>query len=70
VTDDDRTKPGDETTADETATTEDDARRKFREALDRKRHRESHGAAPADSGRSLLAHESTKRQRQFRRKSG
>ena len=49
---------------------DDDARRRFREALDRKRNREGHGSTPADPGKSMLAHESTKRQRQFRRKSG
>jgi hypothetical protein len=49
---------------------DDDARRKFREALERKQHRGGRGSTPSDPGKSMLAHESTKRQRQFRRKSG
>jgi len=56
--------------ADQPSTEDDEARRKFQEALDRKRNREGHGSTPRDPGRSMLAHESTKRQRTFRRKSG
>jgi hypothetical protein len=55
---------------DKPSTSGDETRRKFQEALDRKRNREGHGGAPRDPNSSMLAHESKKRQRTFRRKSG
>jgi hypothetical protein len=49
----------------------DDIKRKFREALDRKNHRQSNTAAHLD-GQSKVhdAHGSADRKREFRRKSG
>jgi len=48
----------------------DDAKRRFQEALERKRHRESHSDGPHGGGKSVTQHADMKRQRTFRRKSG
>jgi hypothetical protein len=59
-------------TADEPqATPEDDLRRKYREALDRKNHASHASAAEAESsGKAVAGHTNAKTQRMFRRKSG
>ena len=63
-----------DTTADgatEAAEPEDDLRRKFREALDRKNHASHASAAEAEStGKAVAGHTNAKTQRMFRRKSG
>lgn len=48
----------------------DDTRRRFEEALERKRHRAAHGDGPHGGGKSVTQHADMKRQRTFRRKSG
>jgi hypothetical protein len=48
----------------------DDTRRRFEEALERKRHRAAHGDGPHSGGKSVTQHADMKRQRTFRRKSG
>ena len=48
----------------------DDTRRRFEEALERKRHRAGHGEGPHGGGKSVTQHADMKRQRTFRRKSG
>ncbi len=53
------------------ATPEDDLRRKYREALDRKNHASHASAAEAESsGKAVAGHTNAKTQRMFRRKSG
>jgi hypothetical protein len=52
------------------ASAEDDMRRRFEEALDRKRGKSDAGASPHDPGRTVVPQSNTKRQRTFRRKSG
>jgi hypothetical protein len=47
-----------------------DNRRKFEEALERKRHRAAHGEGPHGGGKAVTQHADMKRQRTFRRKSG
>jgi uncharacterized phage protein gp47/JayE len=63
-----------DTTADggtDAAEPEDDLRRKFREALDRKNHASHASAAEAEStGKAVAGHTNAKTQRMFRRKSG
>ncbi|MFZ0325452.1 MAG: DUF5302 domain-containing protein [Actinomycetes bacterium] len=50
---------------------DDDLRRKFREALDRKNHASHASAAEAESsGKAVAGHTNAKTQRMFRRKSG
>jgi len=49
---------------------EDETRRRFEEALARKRGRTGSGGNPHDPGRSVVPQSNTKRQRTFRRKSG
>ena len=48
----------------------DETRRRFEEALERKRHRAAHGDGPHGGGKSVTQHADMKRQRTFRRKSG
>jgi hypothetical protein len=48
----------------------DENRRRFEEALERKRHRGGHGEGPHGGGKSVTQHADMKRQRTFRRKSG
>jgi hypothetical protein len=57
-------------TADKQPENSDDTRRRFEEALARKRARGGSGNAPHDPGRSVVPQSNTKRQRTFRRKSG
>ncbi|VEG57287.1 Uncharacterised protein [Mycolicibacterium aurum] len=54
------------------ASGEDDNKRKFREALERKNAKASSGAAPKDGGskQSRGAHGPVENRREFRRKSG
>jgi hypothetical protein len=59
----------DEKDAPETGST-DETRKRFEEALERKRHREGHGEGPHGGGKSVTQHADMKRQRTFRRKSG
>lgn len=50
---------------------EDDTKRKFREALERKKAQSSSGAAHTDGGRKQSrAHGAVENRREFRRKSG
>lgn len=49
---------------------QDDAHRRFKEALDRKRAAHHLGAAPHEPGRAVVPSGNTKRQKTFRRKSG
>jgi Family of unknown function (DUF5302) len=49
---------------------DDESRRRFEEALERKRHRAGHGEGPHGGGKSVTQHADMKRQRTFRRKSG
>jgi len=49
---------------------DDENRRRFEEALERKRHRGGHGEGPHGAGKSVTQHADMKRQRTFRRKSG
>jgi len=60
---DDKSTPDTDPAADET-------RRRFEEALERKRHRAAHGDGPHGGGKSVTQHADMKRQRTFRRKSG
>ena len=46
-----------------------ETRRRFQEALERKRHREAHGDGAHGTGKNVTQHD-VKRQRTFRRKSG
>ena len=48
----------------------DDTRRRFEEALERKRGRAGAGRNPHDPGHTVVPQSNTKRQRTFRRKSG
>jgi hypothetical protein len=48
----------------------DDTRRRFEEALARKRGRAGGGGNPHDPGRTVVPQSNTKRQKTFRRKSG
>jgi len=48
----------------------DETRRRFEEALARKRDRAGHGEGPHGGGKSVTQHADMKRQRTFRRKSG
>jgi hypothetical protein len=66
VTDDKDDAPDTEPVADADA----DTRRRFEEALERKRHRAAHGDGPHGGGKSVTQHADMKRQRTFRRKSG
>jgi Family of unknown function (DUF5302) len=65
--------PGDEVSPGDGASAEDEARRKFREALDRKRAKET-GSGRArggpDTGKIHGAHGPAGQRRSFRRKSG
>ena len=56
--------------APETGSADDDTRKRFEEALEKKRHREGHGEGPHGGGKSVTQHADMKRQRTFRRKSG
>jgi hypothetical protein len=49
---------------------DDETRRRFEEALARKRGRSGSGNSPHDPGRTVVPQSITKRQRTFRRKSG
>ena len=49
---------------------EDETKRRFEEALERKRGRGGAGGNPHDPGRTVVPQSNTKRQRTFRRKSG
>jgi hypothetical protein len=49
---------------------DDETRKRFEEALARKRGRAGSNAAPHDPGRTVVPQSNTKRQRTFRRKSG
>jgi hypothetical protein len=66
VTDDKDDAPDTEPAAD----ADDDTKRRFEEALERKRHRAAHGDGPHGGGKSVTQHADMKRQRTFRRKSG
>lgn len=55
---------------DKPADPQDETRRKFQEALQRKRARGAGGSTPHGPARSAAPHENDKRQRTFRRKSG
>lgn len=63
MTDDDKPTPDDEPSTDDT-------RKRFEEALERKRQRSGHGEGPHGGGKSVTQHADMKRQRTFRRKSG
>lgn len=52
------------------AAPDDDMRRRFREALERKHGNDSHGSSGHDSGKAPAPSSNEKRQRNFRRKSG
>jgi Family of unknown function (DUF5302) len=65
--------PGDEVSPGDGASAEDEARRKFREALDRKRAREADSGRTRggqDTGKIHGAHGPAGQRRSFRRKSG
>jgi Family of unknown function (DUF5302) len=66
----DDAKPEADAAPDADAGTADAAKRRFKEALDRKRHREGHGEGAHGTGKSVTQHADMKRQRTFRRKSG
>jgi hypothetical protein len=50
--------------------TDDDTRKRFEEALARKRDKSGAASNPHDPGRTVVPHSNDKRQRTFRRKSG
>jgi hypothetical protein len=52
------------------ANPQDEMRRRFEEALARKRDRGGDAGSPHDPGRTVVPQSNTKRQRTFRRKSG
>ncbi|CAN5293268.1 DUF5302 domain-containing protein [soil metagenome] len=57
--------------SDEAATPEDDTKRKFREALDRKKAKAGSGSDHRDGGaKDLKQHGAVENRREFRRKSG
>ena len=60
----------DEEKTPETGSAAEETRRRFEEALERKRHRAGHGEGPHGSGKAVTQHADMKRQRTFRRKSG
>lgn len=60
----------DDKEAPKTESADDESRRRFEEALERKRHRAGHGEGPHGGGKSVTQHADMKRQRTFRRKSG
>jgi hypothetical protein len=60
----------DKETEPENSSPADETRRRFEEALERKRHRAGHGEGPHGGGKSVTQHADMKRQRTFRRKSG
>ena len=65
--------PGDKMSPGDGASAEDEARRKFREALERKRAREadtSQARGGRDTGKIHGAHGPARQRRSFRRKSG
>jgi hypothetical protein len=64
---DDKAAPDADSSADNAA---DDTRRRFEEALERKRHKAGHGEGPHGGGKSVTQQADMKRQRTFRRKSG
>lgn len=49
---------------------DDETRRRFREALERKHGERGAAAAPHEPGRPIAPHSNDKRQRTFRRKAG
>jgi hypothetical protein len=54
----------------EPKSSDDETRRRFEEALARKRGRAGAGSNPHEPGRGVVPQSNTKRQRTFRRKSG